>query len=147
MKLQKDALIDEKGTWTHDFKVDVKIVDDTSFVGEIGLVDDYDRHDDEGQRFALHRGKVTVNSQVNKWLFMNAYVESCKNKKNHKRDYENGLDEDSFGGEMTITYKDDMTLKGWADRTEVVSEIDPLKDGTFDTVVAEFGYNFTIYRS
>ena len=142
-ELQKDVQVDEEGAWTHDFKVDVKVVDETSIVGELQFVDDYDRHDDFGERFDLTRGKFSVNSQVNKWLFLNGYMEIYKNKKNHSRNYENGLDQNSVGGEMTVTYKDDMTLKGWADRTEVESEIDPDEDGTFDTVVGEFGYNFT----
>jgi len=140
---QKDVLAGEQGAWTHDLKVDVKVVEDTSIVGEIGLMDDPDRPDDFGKSFDLNRGKISVNSQINKWLFLNGYIEHYKNKKDHSRNYYNGLDQDSFGGEMTINYKDDLTLKGWADRTEVESTLDPTADGTFDTVVGEFGYNFT----
>ena len=141
-EIQKDVLPDEKGCLTNNFKIDVKVWDETSMVGEIGFKDDYDRRDDLG-RYNLGRGKFSVNSQVNKWLFLNGYMEIIKNKQTSSSSYRNGFDENAVGGEMTVTYKDDLTLKGWVDRTEVESVIDPNDDGTFDTVVGEFGWNFT----
>ncbi len=140
---QKDVLPDEKGCLTNDFKIDVKVWDETSMVGEFGFKDDYDRRDDDGRRYSLGKGKFSVNSQVNKWLFLNGYMEIIKNKQTSSTSYENGFDENSVGGEMTITYKDDLTLKGWVDRKEVESQLDPKDDGTFDTVVGEFGWNFS----
>ena len=142
-ELQKDVIPDERGCLTHDFKIDVRVWDETSMVGEFGFKDDYDRRDDSGRRYSLGRGKFSLNSQVNKWLFLNGYMEITKNKQDSSYDYENGLDENSIGGEMTVSYKDELALKGWVDRTEVESQIDPKDDGTFDTVVGEFGWNFT----
>lgn len=140
---QKDVLKGERGCWTHTASVDVKAWDETSMVGELTFMDDYDRLDEDHAHFAMRQGKFSVNSQVAKWLFLNGYVEYVKNDQQHPRDYSNGRDRNAVGGEFNVGWKDQLTLKGWADRTETVDEDDPTVDGITDTVVAEFGWNFT----
>lgn len=140
---RRDVQKDEIGEYWNSLNVDVKAWKGTSVVGELEWIDDYDSLDASKDHFSSTRGKFTLNSQINKWLFASGYWQVLNNMNSPWLSPVNGKDLFTVGGESTINLSDRWSFKFWAERNELENRNDSSDDNITDVFVGELGFNFT----
>ncbi|MBI4870745.1 MAG: S-layer homology domain-containing protein [Candidatus Riflebacteria bacterium] len=170
---QEDHAVAETGTDFGNFSLDIKLTPDTSAIGTLDWIDDHDAIDATGHHYAERGGRFTLNSQLNKILYLSGYVEYINNAllrtfrrfnggplfeddegniirplaRNTRgivlRPQRNGLDLSTVGGEANLKLTDKISLKTWAQREDAHDDIDSGLDGITELISGELGWQFT----
>lgn len=171
---QEDNAPAETGTNFGTLSVDVKVTTDTSAVGNLEWIDDYDAVGaPDFQHYQQRLGKFTLNSQINRKLFLSGYVEYINNAllrsfgrtdptklfeddqgniirplaRNVRgrvlRPQRNGLDLSTVGGESNFKFDDKVSLKLFGLREDAHDDVDSGLDGITDLISGELDWQFT----
>ncbi|MBI4872852.1 MAG: S-layer homology domain-containing protein [Candidatus Riflebacteria bacterium] len=170
---QEDHAVNETGIDFGNFSVDVKLTPDTSAIGYLEWLDDHDAIGWDARHFENRLGRFTLNSQLNRTLYLSGYAEYINNAllrsfsaTNPDRLFEddqgniirplarntrgkvlrpqrNGLDLWTIGGEANVRLNDSLSLKAWGLREDAHDAVDSALDGITDELTGEATWQFT----